>query len=112
MLPSFPPLPNALVFSCPKFPTLQNLNRSLSIPLNHPRTVAGGSEVIGTHASKLSYAQPLRWATIVDIFGDDGVSTIYCHNIWSISYFAPHGLTSYTNLSTSQDGELMGDEQD
>ncbi len=48
--------------------------------------------------------------TIVDIFSNDSVSTIYCHNIWSISYFAPQGLTSYMNPSTSQDGELMGDE--
>ncbi|PBK85858.1 hypothetical protein ARMGADRAFT_1169343 [Armillaria gallica] len=68
----------------------------------------------GHWSSCLRSAVPSHFGevTMVDIFSDDGVSTIYCYNIWSIAYFAPHGLTSYTNLSASQDGELMADELD
>lgn len=58
-VPSLPPLADTPVIVCPKFPTLQNINRPQSIPLNSPRTATGNGEVVRFHAYWLSCAQPL-----------------------------------------------------
>ncbi|PBK64628.1 hypothetical protein ARMSODRAFT_456435 [Armillaria solidipes] len=76
MLPCFPPLANTPVVACPKFLTLQKLNRSLPIPLNSP-WAAKSFDFTPPESAALSH---FPGVTIVDIFSRAGRSTIYCQN--------------------------------